>query len=77
MPPNELVIPEFLHYALLSENTQLHFRNNATGTAGNMPKINQSVVKETPLSLLALEEQTEIVKKVGMLFSLWTKRKND
>jgi type I restriction enzyme S subunit len=77
MPPNELVIPEFLHYALLSENTQLYFRNNATGTAGNMPKINQSVVKETPLSLLALEEQTEIVKKVGMLFSLWTKRKND
>jgi type I restriction enzyme, S subunit len=68
--PNEKSSSEFLHHCLLSKKVRDYFRNNATGTAGNMPKINQTVVKETPISLPPLEEQKEIVKRVEALFSV-------
>ena len=42
--PNERILGEFLHYCLLSQSTRKYFQVNATGTAGNMPKINQKVV---------------------------------
>ncbi|WP_161787370.1 restriction endonuclease subunit S [Endozoicomonas numazuensis] len=67
--PNEKVLGEFLHYSLLSGNVRKYFKDNATGTSGNMPKINQTVVSCTPLLLPSLEEQTEIVRRVEQLFA--------
>ena len=47
----EKALPEFIHYQLSSEATRKYFKSNATGTAGNMPKINQKIVMETPIFL--------------------------
>ncbi|MBN2443001.1 MAG: restriction endonuclease subunit S, partial [Spirochaetales bacterium] len=66
----EKVLPKFLLLSLQSYNTLDYFRSNATGTAGSMPKINQSLVMRTPLMLPPLEEQKEIVRQVDKLFAL-------
>lgn len=66
---NELVETKFLHYLLLSEPVRRHFRDNATGTAGNMPKINQPTVLSAPVSWPLHVEQTEIIRRVESLFA--------
>ena len=66
---NDLVETKFLHYLLLSEPVRRHFRDNATGTAGNMPKINQPTVLSAPATWPSREEQTEIVRRVESLFA--------
>jgi type I restriction enzyme S subunit len=68
--PNERILGEFLHYCLLSQSTRKYFQVNATGTAGNMPKINQKVVSNTPISLPPLPEQIEVVGRVEQFFTL-------
>jgi type I restriction enzyme S subunit len=67
---NEKILPHFLHYSLLAGNTRKYFRENATGTAGNMPKINQKIVCLTPVMVPPIEEQKQIVKQVESLFAL-------
>ena len=67
---NEKIISHFLHYSLLTGNTRKYFRENATGTAGNMPKINQKIVSSTPIMLPTIEEQKQIVHQVESLFAL-------
>lgn len=59
---------EFIFYALSNKATRLYFRKNATGTAGNMPKINQPIVMNTPVSLPSIAEQKEIVRRVESFF---------
>jgi type I restriction enzyme, S subunit len=66
---NARVLPMFLHYVLLSEPVRRHFRENATGTAGNMPKINQQMVLSAPALVPPLSEQSEIVHRVEALFA--------
>jgi type I restriction enzyme S subunit len=66
---NNQVLPRFLLYILQSDKVRVHFRVNATGTAGNMPKINQSTVLTAPVSWPIIEEQTEIVRRVESLFT--------
>ncbi|AXT49488.1 restriction endonuclease subunit S [Aquimarina sp. BL5] len=66
---NQKVINNFLNYTLSSINTRKYFKDNATGTAGNMPKINQGVVSNTPIELPSLKEQQEIVNRVESLFA--------
>jgi type I restriction enzyme S subunit len=66
---NERVQTKFLHYLLLSDPVRRHFRENATGTAGNMPKINQQTVLTAPALLPPFEEQSEIVRRVESLFA--------
>lgn len=51
----------YIDYYLKTDEILNYFRSNATGTAGNMPKINQKVVSETPLILPETQEQAEIV----------------
>ena len=68
--PNERVKNKYLFYALSAESTRSYFRENATGTAGNMPKINQQTVMSAPLLLPPLDEQAEIVRRVEALFAL-------
>jgi type I restriction enzyme, S subunit len=66
---NEKVISKFLYYLLSSDNVRSYFRENATGTAGNMPKINQQTVISAPTAYPALLEQHEIVRRVETLFA--------
>ena len=55
---------EYFDYALKSHVTHKYFVDHATGTAGNMPKINGEVVMLTPIPLPPLAEQKRIVAKV-------------
>ncbi|EEC5245035.1 restriction endonuclease subunit S [Salmonella enterica subsp. enterica] len=66
---NNKIHPKYLYYSLQTEKARKYFRDNATGTTGNMPKINQSVVSNTPINLPPLPEQHEIVRRVEQLFA--------
>lgn len=68
--PNARVHGRYLYYLLSAEKTRKYFRENATGTAGNMPKINQQTVMSAPIDLPPKEEQTEIVRRVRFLLDL-------
>ncbi len=68
--PNEQVLGQYLFYILSAEETRKYFRDHATGTAGNMPKINQQTVMSAPCSLPLLDEQVEIVRRVDALLRL-------
>ncbi len=68
--PNERINSKYLFYALSAESTRDYFRKNATGTAGNMPKINQQTVMSAPLLLPPMDEQAEIVRRVEAFFAL-------
>jgi type I restriction enzyme S subunit len=58
---------EYLYIILSSPNTREYFRNNASGTSGSMPKINQDIVSNTLIPCCILEEQEKIVEKVNQL----------
>ena len=67
---NELAVPEYIAYYLKTDKVMQFLRENATGTAGNMPKINQKVVSKIPTVLPLIDEQIEISRQLDMLFSL-------
>lgn len=71
----EKVTTQFLYYQLSDETVRSYFRNNATGTAGNMPKINQQIVMNTPLAIPSLSEQEEIVSQIQASFKAIDKLK--
>jgi type I restriction enzyme S subunit len=66
---NNTVLNTFMYYVLSSSLTRNYFKDNATGTAGNMPKINQQTVINTPVYYPPLKEQQEIVKRVEVMFA--------
>lgn len=66
---NDSILNNFLMYVLSSQGTRKYYRDNASGTAGNMPKINQEVVSKTPIDLPSIKEQQEIVARVENLFT--------
>lgn len=66
---NESILNIFLFYLLSAKSTRDYYRKNASGTAGNMPKINQEIVSRTPISLPSIQEQKEIVRRVKSLFT--------
>jgi type I restriction enzyme S subunit len=66
---NESVLPKYLHCALLSDDSRKYLRDNATGTAGNMPKVNQETVSNIPINTTTLVEQIEIVRITEELLS--------
>lgn len=55
------ILPQLLVYWINSKHGKTYIRNNATGTAGNMPKINQRIIREFPVPLPPLEEQKIIL----------------
>ena len=65
----ELAKPEYIHYLLSGKQTRDYFKANATGTAGNMPKINQKVVMNTPVLLPSIKEQSEIIHQIKKIFN--------
>jgi type I restriction enzyme S subunit len=67
---NSRTSPQYLHLLLSSGGVRQFYWDNATGTAGNMPKINQPTVMSAPADLPPLAEQTEIVRRVQHLFAM-------
>lgn len=66
---NNKILSEYLFYSLSSSIVKKYFKDNASGTAGNMPKINQEIVSNTPINLPPIQEQQEIVSRVESLFA--------
>lgn len=62
-------LPPYLATYLNSDPARAYFRANATGTAGNMPKINGSTVRETLVPTAPVEEQREIVRRIETAFA--------
>lgn len=60
---------KYIAYILSTQPTLNYFRAKATGTAGNMPKINQQIVSNTPIVLPSCEEQNEIVRILDSLLA--------
>lgn len=60
----------FVHAYLSSITGRAYFRNHASGTQGNMPKINQGTVVNAPIPIPPLPEQHRIVAKVDQLMTL-------
>lgn len=58
----------YIAYFLNSRQVRKYYMENATGTAGNMPKINQKVVLETPIVFPSKDEQSEIVRILSNVF---------
>ncbi|AYH07329.1 MULTISPECIES: restriction endonuclease subunit S [Pectobacterium] len=69
IPNIEKILGRYLHLALSSKDVRKYFRDNATGTSGSMPKINQQVVSNAPIYLPPLDEQQEIVRRVEEFFT--------
>lgn len=61
------ILKEYLHVWLVSADARWYMRSKATGTQGNMPKVNQGVVREMPVPLPPLTEQHRIVARVEQL----------
>ena len=61
---NSRVLTKFLYYLLSSNEVRSYFRKKATGTTGNMPKINQKTIISTPVWLPPIDEQQEIVNRL-------------
>lgn len=59
----------FIVYQLQREQTRKYYRENATGTSGNMPKINQKTVKNTPVLIADLSTQNEVVEIINRQIS--------
>lgn len=66
---NDRILTEYLYCLLSSSNVRSYFRKNATGTTGNMPKINQKTVLSASVSIPPIDEQREIVVRVTELLS--------
>jgi len=66
----KLVNTQFVHMALICNEGRSYFRNNATGTQGTMPKVNQATVAGAPIPLPPLDEQSRIVTRVNELRAL-------
>lgn len=58
------ILPEFLLYALQSEPVRQFIKNNAGGSAGSMPKINQGIVEDLPIPLPPYDVQQALVAEL-------------
>ncbi len=60
---------DYLHHVLSARFTRDYFMSKASGSAGNMPKVNQDTVTNTLIPLPPLAEQAAIVARVEALMS--------
>jgi len=66
----EALCPAFIHLAMSEDRARDFLRSRASGTSGNMPKINQRALLSLPLPVPPYAEQKRIVKKVNALMAL-------
>lgn len=59
---NDSAYAPFIAYQLKTGEVMGYLRSHATGTAGNMPKVNQKTVSNIPIVLPTIEEQIEIAR---------------
>ena len=64
-PDESKVMSRYLLAVLQSQSVRDFLTSNATGAAGSMPKINQSIVERIPVPIPPLEEQRELVAEIG------------
>lgn len=64
---NEIILPEYLYYILVSPRIRKYFKDNATGTSGSMPKINHNILLSAPIQYPELNLQKEIIKQIKFL----------
>lgn len=64
---SEEILPEYFLLVLQSKKVREYFRENASGTSGSMPKINQKVVKKTPIPLISRSHQENLIELIGKL----------
>ncbi len=62
--------PKYLSIALSSPTSRKFMWERMVGTSGTMPKINKKTVESVPVPLPTLEEQSQIVAKVGELMAI-------
>ena len=58
---------DYIHSVLMAKFTRDYYQRNATGAAGNMPKINQVTVMNTLIPLPPIQEQFAIIERVASL----------
>jgi type I restriction enzyme S subunit len=63
------VIPEFVEAFLQSKAVRDYFTENAQGTAGSMPKIDQGMIERLAVALPPPVEQRRIVAKIEVLLA--------
>lgn len=68
--PIDSAATEYIHAALSAKFTKDYFQKNATGAAGNMPKINQATVMNTLIPLPPAAELECIMQEISGLFAL-------
>lgn len=82
-PPHQYIYPDlmmrvrisdpdvrrFVWRYLNSDAARQYFRSRATGTAGNMPKINSNTVRELPLRVPPVPEQRRILAKLDSILA--------
>ena len=56
--------PRYLWYMLLAPQVRNYLRERATGSAGNMPKINQGILGGAPIPLASPEVRAELVAEL-------------
>ena len=66
----------FVHAYLSSMMGRSYFRNHASGTQGNMPKINQGTVVNAPIPIPPFPEQNRIVAKIDQLMAVCNQLKS-
>lgn len=59
-----LISVKFLYYALSSPKIRNYLRQKAKGSAGTMPKINQSILASLPIPFCSKETQEKIVEDI-------------
>jgi type I restriction enzyme S subunit len=70
--PRDDIDPRYLWYMLLAPQSRNFLRERATGSAGNMPKINQKVLNGVPIPLPPEEVRKSIVMKLDVALSTAT-----
>lgn len=67
--PVDLAATRFLWIYLNAPSTKRYFQSKATGTAGNMPKINGETVRMLPVPVIDPKEREEIVRRIEHAFA--------
>lgn len=62
--------PRYAWYMLLAPQARAFLRDRATGTAGNMPKVNQTTVNAVPIPSPPGDVQTQLVARLDRSFGV-------
>ncbi|MDD3029393.1 MAG: restriction endonuclease subunit S [Alphaproteobacteria bacterium] len=66
----EIIDSRYLYYALSSPKIRNYLRKNAKGSAGTMPKINQTILSATPIPYCPSDEQKKVVQEIERQLSI-------